>query len=331
MNQNKNKISLVLIGVGIFLIFILYSSAFVIYEGRQVVVTQFGKPIRTVKDAGLHWKIPFIQDVRVIDLRILNWDGEPNQIPTKDKKYIRVDTTVRWKIVDPLKFITQLQTENGARSRLDTILDAATRDVISGHNLVEAVRNSNDIFDNIEKKKLEFQEALEKGGKELNDMEENITGDIEKIEIGRERLSELVLERAKEELLPLGIELIDVQLRRIAYEKSVEQKVFTRMISERQRVAELIRSIGKGEQAKVEGKTERDLQRIKSVAYRRVQEIKGEADAKATIIYAKALNQNPEFYKFLRSLEAYEKSVSGDGTFILSTDSDFWKVLKKSQ
>lgn len=319
--QQKNKgviLILLLVGVG----FSLLSASFVIPEGRQVVITQFGKPVRNVNEAGLHFKLPWIQDVRKIDLRILSWDGLPNQIPTKDKKYIQVDTTARWKIIDPLKFIQTVQNERGARSRLDAILDGVTRDVISGNNLVEAVRNSNTILDLIEKKK---SEAKKSG---VPTAQEEITGEISPIKIGREKLSSLIIASAKKELLPLGIELIDVQLKRIAYEDSVQQKVYGRMISERERIAERIRSYGKGEQAKIQGKTDKDLKLIESESYRKVQNIKGQAEAEAISIYAKALRQGPSFYRFVRSLEAYEKSLPAKSKLLLSSKSRFWQVLK---
>ncbi len=311
--------------------FVVFSSCFVIQEGRQVVVTQFGKPIRSVNDSGLHFKVPFIQDVRMIDLRVLNWDGFPNQIPTKDKKYIQVDTTARWKIVDPLKFIQTVQNERGARSRLDAILDGVTRDVISRNNLVEVVRNTNGIIDLIKKRSDIYQAKLNEEGADealINDLEEEVTGEIEPIEVGREQLSQQIIVPAKKELLPLGIELIDVQFKRISYEKSVQKKVYLRMISERERIASKIRSYGMGERAKIEGKRQKDLNKIESESYRKVQQIKGEAEAKAIANYAGALRKDPEFYKFTRSLEAYKKSIPADTKMLLSSQSEFWKVLK---
>lgn len=330
----KNKsLSMILGLVGLGLVVIAsFSSAFVILEGRQAVITQFGRPIRTVSQPGLHWKLPFIQDVRRIDLRTLTWDGYPNQIPTKDKKYIEVDTTARWKITDPLKFIQTVQDERGAKSRLDAILDGVTRDVISGHNLVEAVRNSNSIFDVIEKKKEaakkleEAKEAAELVAR-IEEFEET-TGEIERVQIGREQLSRLIIDAARAELAPLGIDLIDVQLKRIAYEESVQKKVYTRMISERQRIAERIRSVGKGEKAKIEGKTDRDLKSIESKAYRQVQSIKGKAEAESIQIYAKSLGQDPAFYRFLKSLEVYEKSLPEESQLLLSSKGRFWQVLQ---
>lgn len=330
--KKNSKILYLLIGFMVLFI-ILTSACYIVPEGRQVVITQFGKPVRSVNDAGLHIKLPFIQDVRKIDLRILSWDGYPNQIPTKDKKYIEVDTTARWKITDPLKFIQTVQNESGARSRLDAILDGVTRDVISGHNLVEAVRNSNTIINVIEEQKNSQSQKAKEGDEALvvQKVQEEITGEIEPIEIGREKLSALIIESATKELLPLGIQLIDVQLKRISYEESVQRKVYGRMISERERIAEKILSYGKGEQAKIEGKTDKDLKSIESEAYRKVQEIKGRAEAESIDIYAKSLRRDPGFYRFVRSLEAYEKSLPKDSQILISTDSHFWDVLRNGK
>ena len=207
----------------------------------------------------MHFKKPFVQDVRKVDRRILTWDGFPTEIPTKDKKYIKVDTTARWKVVNALTFIQTVRNERGARARLDAILDATTRDVISNHNLVEAVRNSNSILSKIEEVKKEIIER-KKLGESI--VEEEISGEIEKISVGREQLSASIALEAEKELKKFGIKLIDVQLRRISYEKSVEQKVYERMISERQRIAQKIRSIGLGEKAKIEGRIDRDLKKL---------------------------------------------------------------------
>lgn len=303
-----------------------YNSFFILTEGKQAIITQFGKPIGSaLTEAGVHFKMPLMHEVRYVDKRILSWDGFPNQIPTKDKKYIKVDTTARWKIVDTLKFIQTVQNEAGAKTRLDTILDGHTRDVISGHNLVEAVRNSNSILEIIESKRQEIEKKKANGELVL---EEEIIGDIEKVEQGREQLSQIIAQRAGEELQSFGIEIIDVQLRRISYEKSVENKVYERMISERQRIAQKIRSIGKGEKAEIEGRLTKDLQEIESEAYRKAEVIKGKAEAESTKIYARTLKQNPDFYRFIRSMEAYKKSISEDTKFILSSESKFFQYFK---
>lgn len=327
----NNRKFLIIIGTSVFVIILLFSSAYTLPEGRQALITQFGKVMgKPVTSAGLHWKVPLIQEVRHFDKRILEWDGDANQIPTKDKKFIWVDTTARWRIKDAMKFAETIRTATSAQTRLDSILDGATRDVISNHNLVEAVRNTNTLLDQINKRKLEVQKSVAKPSLEVEvELEEEITGELESILVGRERLSAMIHERAKVKLDDLGIELIDVQLRRIAYERSVEEKVYDRMISERKRIAEKIRSMGKGEQAKIQGKLNRDLKEIESTAYRKSQEIKGRAEAEAISIYARSAGQDPSFFEFTRTLDAYKKTLKGKGSFIMSTDSDFLRLIQK--
>lgn len=329
MNSRKLAIA---IGIVLLFVVLLFGSAYTLPEGRQALITQFGKVMgKPVTGAGLHWKVPLIQEVRYFDKRILEWDGDANQIPTKDKKFIWVDTTARWRINDAMKFAETVRTEGAAQTRLDSILDGATRDVISNHNLVEAVRNTNTIIEQIKKRKQEAEKT--DGGAETSvaevELEEEITGELEVISVGRERLSAMIHARAKEKLGDLGIELIDVQLRRIAYEKSVEEKVYERMISERKRIAEKIRSMGKGEQAKIQGKLNRDLKEIESTAYRKSQEIKGRAEAEAISIYARSVGQDSSYFEFTRTLDAYKKTLKGKGSFILSTDSDFLRLMQK--
>jgi modulator of FtsH protease HflC len=301
-----------------------YAAIFVVPEGRQVVVTQFGKPVgEPITEAGLHLKIPLIQELRYVDKRMLSWDGEPNQIRTGDNKFISVDTTARYRIINALTFIQTVQSESGALARLDTILDAATRDIISNYKLVEAVRNTNSILDEIEKRK-----ELAKEDKSV-EVEEELTGDIAPVSVGREQLSTMIAAQATERLKQFGIELVDVQLRRISYEKSVEQRVYERMISERERIAEKLRSLGKGEQAKIEGRLGRELQDIQSSAYRKSQAIIGKAEAEAIKIYAATVGRDPELYAFLRTLEAYEKTMKPGSKVILSTESEYLKLLGK--
>lgn len=309
---------------------LIFSALFVVSEGKQVVVTQFGKPVRTVTDAGLYVKLPLVNDVRTFDKRILNWDGEPNQVPTRDKKFIMVDTTARWQIVDPLRFIQTVQSEAGAKSRLNAILDGATRDVISGHNLVDAVRNSNDL---VEKVRSRGSNLASSGGgvDDVNAVDEEVFGEIEPVQIGREQLSAMIAERAKDDLAPLGIQLIDVQLRRIAYEASVQEKVFARMISERQRIAEKIRSIGQAEKARIEGKIARDLQTIESEGYRSAQDIRGQAEASAAALHVASVKKSPELYRLKRTLAAYENTVDEKSRLILTTDSEFWRLMGDKQ
>jgi len=324
--MNQKTIKFIVLGAGVFLgvVIFLSSSLYILREYEQAIITQFGRPVGSaVTEAGLHFKIPFIRKIRLMDKRILNWDGEPNRIPTKDKKYIRVDTTARWRIKDPLLFLQTVQSERGAATRLDGILDSVTRDTISNYNLVEAVRNTNAILEKIEERR-----AQKKKGK-LDVADEEVTGEIEAVTMGREKLSAIIVERAAEELKQFGIELIDVQLRRIAYEASVEAKVYERMISERKRIAQKIRSVGLGKKAEIAGKTSRDLQKIQSEAYRKEQVIKGVAEASAIVIYGRAMNADPVFYEFLRKLEAYKKAIPADTKLILSTDSKFLDLLQK--
>ncbi len=321
----SNKTLVTILG-SIVLLLLINSTFFILTEGQQAIVTQFGKPVgQPITEAGIHLKKPLVQEIRYVDKRILNWDGFPNQIPTKDKKYIKVDTTARWRVVDALKFIQTVQNEQGAKARLDTILDGYTRDVISGHNLVEAVRNSNSILKKIEEKKAEIKKKKEAGEFIL---EEEVGGEIASVDVGREQLSQMIVKLADKELEALGIKLIDVQLRRISYEQSVEKKVYERMISERQRIAQKIRSIGKGEKAKIEGRLSKDLKEIESKAYRLAEVIRGKAEAKAAKIYADSLNRDPKFYEFIRTMEAYKKSLKGDSKFLLSSESEFLKFLK---
>ena len=328
--MNQPSVKSMSVGLLLFMIVVVFvfisGSVYIIQEWEQAIITQFGKPVGTaVTKAGLHLKIPFIQKVRRIDKRILNWDGDPNRIPTKDKKYIHVDTTARWRIKDPLLLLQTVQSENGARRRMDGILDSVTRDTISSHNLVEAVRNTDAIL-------ITVKERLAKAKKDDGSGdEEEVTGEIEPVFIGREKLSAIIGERAAKELTQFGIELIDVQLRRIAYEASVEAKVYERMISERKRIAQKIRSIGLGKKAEILGKISRDLQGISSDAYRREQKIKGEAEAIAIAIYGEAMNADPEFYEFLRKLEACRKAIPAETKLILSTDSELLSILRNKQ
>jgi len=299
-------------------LYLANSSFFILTEGKQALITQFGRPIgKSIDHAGVHFKIPFVQDVRYVDKRILSWDGNPDLVTTKDKKYIQVDTTARWRIVDALKFIATLRNEEQAISKLETILDGITKNVISSHRLVETVRNSNKILEELaERKKGEFKDE--------------VTGEIEKVTVGRENLSQLIVQQAQKDVAQYGITIIDVQLKRISYEKSVEIKVYERMISERKRIASNIRSVGKGEQARIEGRLSKDLQQITSEAYKQAQIIKGEAEARAIKIYADSLGEDPGFYEFMKSMEVYKKAFKPETQFILSSDSEFLKYFKRA-
>ena len=285
---------------------------YVVDETKQVVITQFGKPVgNPITTAGLHFKKPFIQKVRYFEKRLLEWDGDPNQIPTKDKKYIWVDTIARWKIVDALKFLQSVDNEMGAHARLDDIINSATRDTVTRHLLVETVRNSNRIME-------------VEGGKNVIITDEA----LERIEVGRKALEKIILHDAMELAPKYGIKLVDVRIKRINYVKDVRREVYKRMISERKRAAEQYRSEGQGRRAEIEGQRGKELKLITSEAYRKSEGLKGKADAEVIGIYAKAYNQDPEFYSFLKTLETYEKTIDKNSTIILTTDSDYYKYLK---
>ncbi len=299
----------VLIVLGLVL---LSSSVYVVSEKEQVVITQFGKPIgKPIKEAGLHFKLPFIQKVNFFEKRWLEWDGDANQVTTKDKKYIWIDTYARWRIKDPLKFFETMGNEMGAQSRLDDILDGETRIAIAKYNLIEVVRTTN----------RPMEMALTFSG-EIADNSEF------KVKVGREKITRMILDKVSKIAPSYGIEVVDVRIKRVNYVESVRKKVYQRMISERKRIAEQYRSEGMGKKAEIIGKTPKELDRIRSEAYRKAQEIKGKADAEATKIYAQAYSKDPQFYKFLKTLETLEKTVKKDNILILSTDSEVYKLMK---
>lgn len=286
---------------------------FVVNETKQVVITQFGKPVgEPITAAGLHFKKPLIQQAHYFEKRLLDWDGDPNQIPTKDKKYIWVDATARWKISDALKFLQSVGNEIGAQARLDDIVNSATRDVITGHLLVEAVRNSN--------RTLETKEE-----DEIVVLSEEA---VERIEVGRQMLETAVLEKASKLAPQYGITLVDVRIKRINYVEAVRKKVYERMIAERKRAAEKYRSEGQGKKAEIEGQKEKELKQITSEAYRQAQGIRGKADAEAIKLYADAYNKDPGFYSFMKTLETYQNTIDENSTIILTTDSDYYQYLK---
>ncbi len=299
----------------IFITLALASGAlFIVDETKQVVITQFGKPVgNPITSSGLHFKMPFIQDAHYFEKRLLEWDGDPNQIPTKDKKYIWVDTMARWKIVDALKFLQSVGNELSASSRLDDIINSATRDAVTGHLVIEAVRNSNRILET----------------KELG--EDAIVSEeaLERIEIGRQQLTRSILDKAKVLAPQYGIEIMDVRIKRVTYVEEVRDKVYDRMIAERKRAAEKYRSEGHGKSAEIEGQTGKELKLITSEAYRQAQSITGKADAEAINIYAQAYSQNPEFYSFLKTIETYKNTIDAGSTIVLTTDSDYYKYLKQ--
>ncbi len=318
------KVLFIIVAAVILITILTVSSIFVIPEGRQALITEFGKPVgEPIKDAGLHFKWPFIQEVRELDSRILRWDGNPSGYQTNEKNVIIVDTTARWRIVDPKTFLEKVQDEERAKKRLDDSIDNAMVVEVAKYKLIETVRNTNDIF----KKIKEIEEARARG--DFDEDADEVTSEIAKIEVGREKLSQLILERARPNLRELGIELVDVILRRVSLEKGTERDVFNRMIEERKRIANKHRSVGQGELARIRGEKSRQLQEIESGAYRKVQEILGTAESEAVRIYAEALQQDPLFYEFVRTLEAYDKAIGPDTHFILSTDSEFLRLFKK--
>jgi membrane protease subunit HflC len=291
--------------------FLVLNSAYTVSETQQAVITQFGEPVGgPVKEAGLHWKTPFIQAVHYFEKRILEWDGYPSEIPTKDKKFIWVDVTARWRIVDPLKFLQTMRHEANAQSRLDDIIDGISRDYITRYEAPEIVRSSNRILE------------LEMGEEDIATEET-----FEKIQVGRDAITRQILEQARKIVSDYGIELVDVRIKRINYIESVQRRVYERMISERKRSAEKLRSEGQAFRAEIEGQRERELKRIYSEAYRRAQELKGKADAEATGIYAEAYSKDPEFYRFLATLDSYKEGLR-DSRLVLSTESDLLTYLK---
>ena len=312
----KKVLTIITVAVIIIAFLVISGAVYTVDETRQVVITQFGKPIgKPITAAGLHFKLPFIQQANYFEKRILEWDGNPNQVPTKDKKYIWVDTTARWKIVDALKFLQSVTSETGAHARLDDIVDSATRDFITSHNLVEIVRNTNRIID---------ERAMAKN-KESSDQ---IAAELEKIAFGRDALTRSILQEAEKIVPQYGIELVDVRIKRINYVSDVQKKVFERMISERKRAAEQYRSEGQGKRAEIEGQMKKELNQISSEAYKVAEEIKGKADAKAIDIYADAYNKDPEFYAFLKTLDTYKDTIDEETTVILTTDSEYLTYLK---
>jgi membrane protease subunit HflC len=300
-------------------LFVLMNSIYTVDEVEQAIITQFGKPVgEPVVEAGLKFKIPFIQEVNPIDKRVLEWDGAPSDMPTKDKLYISVDLFARWKIVDPLQYFLRLRDERSAQSRLDDILGSETRNAVAKHELIEIIRTSKDrvpLRDTI----------LASTEQELN------MGSLVPIEKGRKQVEQEIFAAASEKVGVFGIELLDIRFKRINYNESVRPKIYDRMISERRQIAERFLSEGNGEAARIRGNRVRDLNKIQSEAYRAVEEIRGLADAKATEIYAGAYNQSPlavEFYEFTRTMASYPSIFGDSTTIILSTSSDLFKFLK---
>jgi membrane protease subunit HflC len=296
----------------VIVLLVLIDAIFVVSETNQVIITQFGQPIGgAITSPGLHLKVPFIQKVHYFEKRWLEWDGDPNQIPTRDKKYIWVDTYARWRIADPLIFFQRVRDERGAQSRLDDIIDGETRNSIAKFDLIEVVRSSNRQFEITE-------ETL---------MSE-VTESMSEIKVGRNRIAEIILESASKITPQFGVELKDVRIKRINYVEEVQRKVFDRMIAERKRIAAKYRSEGEGRSAEIRGEKEKELRRIKSEAYRQAQEIKGKAEAEATRIYSQAYNLDPNFYQLLKTLETYRTSFDSETWLILSLDNEFLRFLR---
>lgn len=301
--------------VGILILFVLLAGGGAFYtvdETEQVVVTQFGKPVgNPVTEAGLHFKMPFIQTANYFNKNILEWDGDPSQIPTLDKTFIWVDIFARWKIVDPLQFFMRVTNEGVAQGQLDSILNAATRNLIQSHHLIESVRNSN--------REMEILASPV--------LEQDVRS-VTNVGLGREKLSRMILEKGQPKVQELGIQLVDVRIKRIMYIQDVQKKVFERMVAERNQIAEKYRSEGKGESQKIEGWMQRELKTIRSEAYRQSQEIQGKADATAARISAGAYSRDPEFYSLVKTLDLYRNLPEKEIELVLGTECDLFKYLK---
>ena len=313
----QNKKSIIYGIAGFVALILLLSASYTISETEQVIITRFGKPVGgPFNDPGIHFKLPFVEEKHVFDKRFLEWDGDANQIPTKDKRFVWIDTYARWRISDPLLFFQRVRDERGAQARLDDILDGETRNAIANHDLVEIVRSTNRVPD-LHLDSLQLEE------------DENI---FPTIKIGREKITREILANASKRIKDMGIELLDLRFKRINYVEEVQKKIYERMITERKRIADKYRSEGQGEASKILGDKERELKRIQSEAYRTAQEIIGKADAEATAIYAKAYNQSAEardFYRFLKTLETYKSTLGEKDWIILSTKSDYFRYLEK--
>jgi membrane protease subunit HflC len=312
--MNRQIVTLAVLGI---VTYVLLSSIYTVSEVEQMIITQFGKPVGApVTAAGLKVKVPFIQVVNPIDKRVLEWDGNPSDMPTKDKLYISVDLFARWRITDPLQYFLRLRDERSAQSRLDDILGSETRNAVAKHELIEIIRTTKD--------RVPLRDAL------LTDAERDM-GALVPIKKGRKLVEQEIFTAAAEKVRVFGIELLDIRFKRINYNESVRPKIYDRMISERRQIAERFLSEGNGEAARIRGNRVRDLNKIQSEAYRQVEEIRGLADAKATEIYARAYNQSPEavaFYEFTRTLQSYKSIIADNTTLVLSTDSDLFKFLK---
>ena len=302
--------------IALLALILIFSSAYTVSETEQVIITQFGKPVgQPISEAGLRFKVPFIQTVNRMDKRVLEWDGEPTAMPTRDKLYISVNTFARWRIAEPETFFIRLKDQRSALSRLSDILGSETQYAIAAHDLVEAVRSTRD-------RKPVVDPSLG---------EATLSAGLPAIRIGRAGLEADIYKAAKPKLVEYGIDLLDMRLKRVAYSADVAMKIFSRMVSERQQIASRFRAEGEGEAAKILGSRERDLKQIESEAYRQVQTIEGKADAEASAIYAEAYNQSPqarEFYGFLRSMDTYRTAFDRGTSVVLTTEEGFLRYLK---
>jgi len=312
--MNSNNIKILILTIVSVAIVVVFSAAYKVDETEQVVITQFGRIVgEPVKEPGLKFKVPFIQTANYFPKNLLEWDGDPGQVPTKDKTYIWVDTFARWKISDPILYFQTVKDEFSALKRLDDIIDPAMRNLITSYPLVETVRNTDRAMDT-------FDVA--------NDNENKNRQVRYKVDLGRDEITRRIVAQSRKKLKEFGIELVDMKIKRVNYIDSVRRSVYDRMIAERNQIAEKFRAEGKGEASNIRGEKEKELQKIKSEAYRTAQETKGDADAKATQIYAAAYGVDPDFYAFQKTMEVYKKSLSKDSSLILSTDSDLMKYMK---
>ncbi|MEQ8763094.1 MAG: protease modulator HflC [Planctomycetota bacterium] len=316
MNRRRIVTGLGVIGA-VLLVIVTLSATYTVDEAQQAIVVQFGRPVgEPVTEPGLHFKLPFVQEVRKVDKRLLSWDGDPNQIPTRGEQFISVDTTARWRIVEPLLFLQSVGDERGARLRLSDILDSVVRDHISATDLVEIVRSKDWKISEEDLAKVPLAGAEE---------EEVL---LQEVKTGRQELVRSILKKAQEQMPQYGIELVDIRIKRVDYVEAVQERVFERMIAERQRIAEQFRSEGEGKAAQIDGDTQRQLSAIRSEAKRRAEVIRGEADAEATRIYNQAFGADPEFYAFFRTLESYADSLGSEVSLILGADSEYFRYLR---
>lgn len=307
--------NIILIAVAFVVLIVLVDALYIVSETDQVIITQFGEPIGdAITSPGMHIKAPFIQKANHFEKRWLEWDGDVNQIPTKDKKYIWVDTYARWRISNPLVFFQRVRDERGAQSRIDDIIDGETRNAVANFDLIEIVRSSN----------REFEITEEVAILDLATI-------IPKIKMGREKIAQIILEASSQITPEFGVELKDVRIKRVNYVEEVQRKVFDRMTAERQRISSNYRSEGDGRSAEIRGEKELELKKIQSGAYRTAQEIKGKADAEATRIYASAYNLDPEFYQFTKTLDTYRATMDKETWLLLSTETEFLKYLRDSR